>query len=185
MPRHHKAVAWVLWHLWYSPAAAKLHNAPLPSVSASRSQAPLVAATASRPSGEGNRLYAKLPSLGAVAQPSTLPGRFSAPYAPPAGSLVIVVAPWHWSGAKRSAAGQWPAASQVVCAPPALWASPRFAGIGPCAGCPSAPKGLPHPSASVFVWRDLHCVRRHVSAKDMWPLRGHKNKSPEQVRALL
>ena len=49
-----------------------------PSVPASQSQAPFVAATASRPSGEGNRLYAKLPSLESVAQPSALPGRWHA-----------------------------------------------------------------------------------------------------------
>ena len=60
------------------PPASLLHNAALPSVSASQSQAPFVAATASRPLGEGNRLYAKLPSLGTVAQPSALPGRWHA-----------------------------------------------------------------------------------------------------------
>ena len=49
-----------------------------PSVPASQSQAPFVAATASRPSGEGNRLYAKLPSRESVAQPSALPGRWHA-----------------------------------------------------------------------------------------------------------
>ncbi len=38
----------------------------------------LVPVTASRPSGEGNRRYAKLPSLGTVAQPSALPGRVRA-----------------------------------------------------------------------------------------------------------
>ena len=72
--------AWTLcsWQLWHSPATAKLHNAALLSVSASQSQAPFVAATASRPLGEGNRLYAKLPSLGTVAQPSALPGRWHA-----------------------------------------------------------------------------------------------------------
>jgi hypothetical protein len=43
-----------------------------------------VPVTASRPSGEGNRHYAKWPSLEAVAQPSALPVRF-APYAPPSG----------------------------------------------------------------------------------------------------
>jgi hypothetical protein len=57
MVRNHEAVA------WHTPATAKLHKAALPSVSASQSQAPFVAATASRPLGEGNRLYAKLPSL--------------------------------------------------------------------------------------------------------------------------
>ena len=35
----------------------------------------LVPVTASRPSGEGNRRYAKWPSLESVAQPSALPGR--------------------------------------------------------------------------------------------------------------
>ena len=78
LPRLHQAVAWCAWQLWFSPATAKLHNAALPSVPASQSQAPFVAATASRPSGEGNRRYAKLPSLGTVAQPSALPGRIRA-----------------------------------------------------------------------------------------------------------
>ena len=36
----------------------------------------LVPVTASRPSGEGNRRYAKWPSLESVAQPSALPGRW-------------------------------------------------------------------------------------------------------------
>jgi hypothetical protein len=38
--------------------------------------------------GEGNRRYAKWPSLGEVAQSSALPGRF-APYAPPPVALVV------------------------------------------------------------------------------------------------
>ena len=38
----------------------------------------LVPVTAARPSGEGNRRYAKWPSLEAVAQPSALPGRWRA-----------------------------------------------------------------------------------------------------------
>ena len=38
----------------------------------------LVPVTASRPSGEGNRRYAKWPSLESVAQPSALPGRWHA-----------------------------------------------------------------------------------------------------------
>jgi hypothetical protein len=114
----------------------------------------LVPVTAARPSGEGNRRYAKLPSLGTVAQPSALPGRIRA----------LRAASWLLCGccgtvalvrrfAQRS--GQWPAASHLVCAPPTLWASPRFAGIGPALVSPSAPKGLPQPSAkrhsSVFL----------------------------------
>ena len=69
-----------------------------------------------------------------------------APYALPSGSLLAVVAPWHWSGAPRSilVSGLRPF---LVCVPrPPLWASP-LRGVWPCAGCPSAPKGLPHPSA--------------------------------------
>ena len=107
-----------------------------------------------------------------------------APYAPPSGSLVAVVAPWHQSGASRCASGQWPAASHVVCAPPTLWASP-LRGIGPALVCPSAPKGLPQPSSAVFRLWWLCRTQGHWVPKDMWPLRGHKNKSPEQVRALL
>ena len=38
----------------------------------------LVPVTAARPSGEGNRRYAKWPSLESVAQPSALPGRWHA-----------------------------------------------------------------------------------------------------------
>ena len=68
-----------------------------------------------------------------------------APYAPPAGSLVAVVAPWHWSGASRRVSGQWPAASHVVCPARPCWASP-LRGIGPALVCPSAPKGLPQPA---------------------------------------
>ena len=69
-----------------------------------------------------------------------------ASYAPPSGSLVAVVAPWHWPGAPRSVlvSGLWPV---MWCVPrPPLWASP-LRGVWPCAGCPSAPKGLPQPSA--------------------------------------
>jgi hypothetical protein len=92
-------------------------------------------------SGEGNRLYAKLPSLGTVAQPSALPGRCPAPYAPPSGSLVVVVALWHWSGASRSVlvSGLRPVMSCVPRPPLGLAAARHW----PRAVCPSAPKGLP------------------------------------------
>ena len=109
-----------------------------------------VASTASRPRGFTKPTLCKVPSLGTVAQPSALPGRCAAPYAPPAGSLLAVVALWHWSGAPRSVlvSGLRPF---LVCVPrPPLWASP-LRGVWPCAGCPSAPKGLPHPSAKYFT----------------------------------
>ena len=60
------------------PPASLLHNAAncpqCPSVAARKFC--LVPVTASRPSGEGNRRYAKWPSLEAVVQPSALPGRW-------------------------------------------------------------------------------------------------------------
>ncbi len=66
-------------------------------------------------------------------------------------ALVVVVAPWHWSGAARGVAGQWPAASHVVCAPAHPCASPlrgispaRWSARPPPVGAPSAraPNGL-------------------------------------------
>jgi hypothetical protein len=119
MPKDHEAVAWYAWQLWHSPATAKLHNAALPSVSASQSQAPFVSVTASRPSGEGNRLYAKLPSLDAVAQPSALPGRFRALRAAswlPCGCCGTVALVRRFA----QCSGQWPTAIPYVCAPPTL-----------------------------------------------------------------
>jgi hypothetical protein len=144
MARHHEAVA------WYSPATAKLHNAALPSVSASQSQAPFVAATASRPSGEGNRLYAKLPSLGTVAQPSALPGRWHA-------LCAAVCAPLWLSW--RCGIGQALHAVRLVSGlRPVMWCMPRpplcFAAARhqPCAlVCPSAPRGAPSARACSFL----------------------------------
>jgi hypothetical protein len=144
MPKQHVAVAWVLWQLWHSPATAKLHNAALPSVPASQSQAPFVAATASRPSGEGNRRYAKLPTLEAVAQPSALPGRIRA----------LRAANWLPCGCRGTMAlvrrfaqcsGQRPAASHVVCARPPPW--PRRCAALALRWSARPPRGLPQPSA--------------------------------------
>ena len=140
MPRHHKAVAWVLWHLWYSPAAAKLHNAALLSVSASQSQAPFVAATASRPSGEGNRLYAKLPSLESVAQPSALPGRWHALRAAVCAPLWLS---WHLGigqalRAVRLVSGLRPV---MWCVPPPTLVLRRCAASALRAGLPVRPRG--------------------------------------------
>ena len=60
-------------------------------------------------------------------------------------ALVVVVAPWHWSGAARCVVGQWPAASSVVCAPAHPCASPlrgispaRWSARPPPVGAPSA-----------------------------------------------
>ena len=105
----------------------------------------LVPATASRPSGEGNRHYAKWPTLEAVAQPSALPGQFL-PYAPPSGrpcgcrSTVALVSCF----ASVPVSGLRPV---FTCVP-----LPTHRGLAaarhwpPCAGLPVCPPwGLPQP----------------------------------------
>jgi hypothetical protein len=128
------------WQLWHTPATAKLHNAALLSVSASQSQAPFVAATASRPSGESNRRYAKLPTL----ERSHSRRRFpvvGTPYAPssarPCGCRGI------WALVRRCALCCWSGACGQSCGvcprPPLCFAAARHQ---PCAlVCPSAPRG--------------------------------------------
>ena len=68
----------------------------------------------------------------------------SAPYAPPAGSLVAVVASWHWPGASR-----WVLVSGLrpvrVCEPRPPWASP-LRGIGPALGARPPPGGSLSPA---------------------------------------
>ena len=63
------------------------------------------------------------------------------PYAPPSGSLVVVVALWHWSGASRSVlvSGLRPV---ILCVPrpPCGLAAARH---WPCAGLPVRPQGAP------------------------------------------
>lgn len=134
---------WCSWHLWRTPATAKLHNAALPSVSASQSQAPFVAATASRPAGEGNRRYAKLPSLERSHGRRRSPVA-AAPYAPPA------VRPWGRGGTVASIRrcarcfGQWPAASHLVCAPAHPPGPRRCAALAPARrSARPPPKGAP------------------------------------------
>ena len=162
MPSQHQAVAWRARQLWHTPAAAKLHNDPLPSVPASQSQAPFVAATASRPSGEGNRRYAKLSSLGTVAPPSALPVAFTS-YAPPSGSLVAVVAPWRRSGASRSVlvSGLRPV---ILCVPrpPCGLAATR---LWPCAGLPIRPQGAPSSQRQI---RHAHLKKKMQQALRAW-----------------
>ena len=141
MPKQHEAVAWCAWQLWRTPATAKLHKAALPSVPASQSQAPLVAATASRPSGEGNRLYAKLPSLESVAQPSALPGRWHALRAAICAPLWLS---WHL-GIGQALRAVWLVSGLrpvILCVPrpPCGLAAAR---LWPCAGLPVRPQGAP------------------------------------------
>ncbi len=105
-----------------------------------------------------------------------------APYAPPVGSLLVVVAPWHWLGASRCilVSGLRPVMVCVPARPRGLAAARHW----PCAGLPVRPEGSLSPALRFFGCRDLYCVRMHGQSKDMWPLRGHKSKSPEHVRAL-
>ncbi len=134
---------WYAWQLWRSPATAKLHNAALLSVSASQSQAPFVAATASRPLGESNRRYAKLPSLERSHSRRRFPVS-SCPTRRRLRALVVVVAPGHQSGAARivMVSGLRPF---TLCVPPPTLvlrrcaaSAPRWSARPPPVGAPSA-----------------------------------------------
>ena len=126
--------------LWRSPATAKLHNAALPSVSASQSQAPFVAATARAIRVKATGRYAKLPTLGTVAQPSALPVRFRA----------LCAASWLPCGCRgtvalvrRFAQCFWSVAcGQSSCMCPAHPCGPRrYAAFGPALGARPPPRG--------------------------------------------
>ena len=127
------------WQLWHTPATAKLHNAALLSVSASQSQAPFVAATASRPLGEGNGRYAKLPTLERSHSRRRFPVS-SCPTRRRLRALLVGVAPWHQSGAARIVlvSGLRPV---MLCVPPPTLGGLPLRGFGPARHCPSAPQG--------------------------------------------
>ena len=100
----------------------------------------LVPVTAARPVGEGNRPYAKWPTLEAVAQPSRFPVS-SCPTRRRPVALMAVEAPWHWSVASQVFQSV-PAASHHQLAPARPTGASPLRGIGPCAPvCPSAPHG--------------------------------------------
>ena len=104
-----------------------------------------------------------------------------APYAPPAGSLVVVVALWHRSGASRRVSGQWPAASYVVCAPPAPMASP-LRGIGPALAARPPPRGSLSPALGVMNRAGLcSCYQMHSSLRIFCG--GYRPKWPVSQRA--
>ena len=99
----------------------------------------LVPHTAARPSGIGNRPYAKWPALGSGRVSRRRSPVAGAPYAPSPGRPRVVLQSCFQPGAARSVFGQWPAAMFVVSAP----AHPRprrYAALA-CAVCPSAPQG--------------------------------------------
>ena len=110
----------------------------------------LVSSTALRPGGFTKPTLCKVPPLGTVAQPSALPGRVRA----------LRAAVWlpcgcrgTWALVRRFAQGfgQWPAASNIVCAPPTLGPR-RFAALALRWSARPPPRGslspaLPHPKS--------------------------------------
>lgn len=140
---HHQAVA------WYAPATAKLHKKALPSVPASQSQAPFVAATASRPTGEGNTFLCKIASAGAGrVSRRRLPGRIRA-LAPSAVRPMCRPAPGHWSVRLRAVvAVSGLSAGHHVLAPAHPCASP-LRGISTARVPIRPPRGLPQARAAL------------------------------------
>ncbi len=106
----------------------------------------LVPVTAARPVGSRQQALCKVAFAGVGRTAVGASRSLARPTRRRLRALVVVVAPWHWSGAARCVLGQWPAASHVVCAPAHPCASP-LRGFGPALVCPSAPTGLPQPSA--------------------------------------
>ena len=111
----------------------------------------LVPVTASRPSGEGNRRYAKWPSLESVAQPSALPGRWHALRAAVCAPLWLS---WH-RGIGQALRAVWLVSGLrpvMWCVPPPTLVLRRCAASALRAGLPVRPPwGLPQP-ARVCLW---------------------------------
>jgi hypothetical protein len=179
MPRHHEAVAWYAWQLWHSPATAKLHKAALPSVPASQSQAPFVSGTASRPVGLRQQALCKIACAGYGRTAVGASRSLVRPTRRRLRALVAFVAPWHWSGAARCVAGQWPAAIHVVCAPAHPCASPlrgissaRLSARPPPVGAPSDRAPWLLVFAICLVAGHARTTgatgRNHVSQRDRW-----------------
>jgi hypothetical protein len=94
-------------------------------------------------------------------------------------ALVVVVAPGHQSGAARCVAGQWPAASHVVCAPAHPCASP-LRGISPARwSARPPPVGAPSARAPLLLGFATGLVAGHArntgatglsACKPAWPL---------------
>ena len=103
----------------------------------------LVSPTAARPHGFAKQALCKVAFAWVRAHSHRRFPVAGAPCAPPPGALLAAVAAGHWSGASRRvlASGLRPVMDVVLPRPPA-GASP-LRGIGPRAGCPSAPQGAP------------------------------------------
>ncbi len=161
MPRQHEAVAWYAWQLWHTPAATKLHNAALPSVSASQSRAPFVAATASRPSGEGNGPLCKIAFAG---YGHTAVGASRSHSRPTRHRLAPLWRLWHRGIGQALRAAFWSVACGHSCCmcpahPVGLAAARRW----PCAGLPVRPQGAPSAPRNC----DPLCSNRLVCGQSM------------------
>ena len=99
----------------------------------------LVPHTAARPSGIGNRPYAKWPALGSGRVSRRRSPVAGAPYAPSPGRPGVVRCPGISVRRCAQCFGQWPAAMYVVSAP--AHPRPRRCAALACAVCPSAPQG--------------------------------------------
>ena len=135
------------------PPASLLHNAALPlsSPPVAALKLRLVPVTASRPSGEGNRRYAKWPSLESVAQPSALPGRWHALRAAVCAPLWLS---WHRGIGQALRAVCLVSGLRPVmwCVPPPTLVLRRCAASALRAGLPVRPPwGLPQP-ARLLGW---------------------------------
>ena len=113
------------------PPASLLHNAALPSVPASRcAKAALRAGHRFAPFGLRQQALCKVAFAGVGRTAFGSSRSLARPTRRRLRALVVVVAPWHQSGAVRCVVGQWPAASNCVCAPAHPCASP-LRGISP------------------------------------------------------
>ena len=139
----------------------------------------LVPVTASRPSGEGNRRYAKWPSLESVEQPSALPGRWHALRAAVCAPLWLS---WH-RGIGQALRALWSVSGLrpvMWCVPPPTLVLRRCAASALRAGLPVRPPwGLPQPArlGCRFCYIFSSCSRteyggyrpkRPVNQRDRW-----------------
>lgn len=138
----------------------------------------LVPHTASRPFGFTKQALCKVAFAGVGRTAVGASRSLARPTRRRLRALVGVPAPGHWSGAARCVAGQWPAASHVVCAPAHPCASP-LRGISP-ARWPARPPPVGAPSVSApSGWLATSLVACHArntgatglaACKPAWPL---------------
>ena len=139
----------------------------------------LVPHTASRPFGFTKQALCKVAFAGGGRTAVCASRSLARPTRRRPRALVGVPALWHWSGAARCVAGQWPAASHVVCAPAHPCASP-LRGISPARwSARPPPVGAPSARAPWLLSFATRFVAGHarntgatglVACKPAWPL---------------